>query len=84
MTGRDTHRDMGRRAAGSEPTLAGQVVAWRRSRLGAAGFPPALANRLARDCRYDLHALIELTERGCPPGFAARILAPIDRTSRRC
>jgi hypothetical protein len=26
----------------------------------------------------DLHALIELVERGCPPPLAARILAPLD------
>ena len=27
---------------------------------------------------YDLHALIELVERGCPPELAVRILAPLD------
>ncbi|HEX6724581.1 MAG TPA: hypothetical protein VF073_05000 [Gaiella sp.] len=43
-----------------------------------AGFPRGLAARLARDTRYDLHALIDLTERGCPPELAARILAPLD------
>ena len=53
-----------------------RVVDWRRRILGRAGFPPALVQALARDGRYDLHALIELTERGCPPGLASRILAP--------
>ena len=58
--------------------LTAEVVAWRRKRLAAAGFAPALARELARDCRIDLHALIELTERGCPPELAARTLAPLD------
>jgi hypothetical protein len=58
--------------------LPGEVVAWRRERLAAAGFGAGLARALARDRRIDLHALIELTERGCPPETAARILAPLD------
>jgi hypothetical protein len=58
--------------------MPGEVVAWRRDRLAAAGFAAALARTLARDRRIDLHALIELTERGCPPETAARILAPLD------
>lgn len=55
-----------------------EILSWRRDRLAEAGFPLPLAARLALDGRYDLHALIELTERGCPPELAARILAPID------
>jgi hypothetical protein len=58
--------------------LAAEVVAWRHERLAAAGFAAALARALARERRIDLHALIELTERGCPPDTAARILAPLD------
>ncbi|HKG43050.1 MAG TPA: hypothetical protein VKB10_02235 [Gaiellaceae bacterium] len=54
------------------------VVAWRRRQLGESGFPAALATRVADDPRYDLHALIELVERGCEPGLASRILAPLD------
>lgn len=57
---------------------AGTIVEWRRERLRDAGFPPRLAGALARDGRCDLHALIELVERGCPPTLAARILAPLD------
>ena len=53
------------------------VVPWRREQLALAGFPPPLAARLADDHRYDLHALIELVERGCPPDLAVRILAPL-------
>jgi hypothetical protein len=55
-----------------------QVVRWRREQLTASGFPLALAGRLAEDARYDLHALIELCERGCAPELAVRILTPID------
>jgi hypothetical protein len=55
-----------------------EILSWRRDRLAEAGFPLPLATRLAADGRYDLHALIELTERGCAPELAARILAPLD------
>jgi hypothetical protein len=55
-----------------------EIASWRRDRLTDAGFPLPLAARLAADGGYDLHALIELTERGCPPDLAARILAPLD------
>jgi hypothetical protein len=46
-----------------------------------AGFALPLASRLARDGRYDLHALIELVEQGCPPQLAVRILAPVEQGS---
>jgi hypothetical protein len=52
------------------------VVRWRRKQLVGSGFPLRVAARLAHDERYDLHALIELAERGCPPELAVRILAP--------
>ena len=54
------------------------VIAWRRHQLVRAGFPLTLASRLAHDPRFDLHALIELAERSCPPELAVRILAPLD------
>jgi hypothetical protein len=54
------------------------VVLWRRDQLVDAGFPPALAVQIGQEPRYDLHALIELVERGCPPELAARILVPLD------
>ena len=54
------------------------VLRWRRDQLVAAGFEPPLAVALAQDCRYDLHALIELVERGCPRRVAIRILAPLE------
>jgi hypothetical protein len=54
------------------------VIGWRHAQLARAGFAPALASRLARDGRYDLHALLELVDRGCAPALAVRILAPLD------
>jgi hypothetical protein len=55
-----------------------RLVGWRREQLVGSGFSFRLAALLAKDSRYDLHALIELVERGCPPELAARILAPLD------
>ena len=55
-----------------------EVVRWRREQLIEAGFSASLAGRLAVDSRYDLHALIELVERGCSPELAVRILAPAE------
>jgi hypothetical protein len=54
------------------------VVAWRRARLRKAGFGIELAEELSRERDVDLHALIELVDRGCAPPLAARILAPLD------
>jgi Glu-tRNA(Gln) amidotransferase subunit E-like FAD-binding protein len=56
-----------------------EVVRWRREQLAETGFSLPLAAQVANDARYDLHALIELVERGCPPELAARILAPLER-----
>jgi hypothetical protein len=54
------------------------VRTWRTRRLRAAGFDQDLAGELASDWRFDLHALLELTDRGCAPELAARIMAPLD------
>jgi hypothetical protein len=54
------------------------VESWRRDQLVRAGFPLPDARRLARDPRYDLHSLLDLVTRGCPPTLAERILAPLD------
>jgi hypothetical protein len=54
------------------------VRRWRVERLVAAGFARPLAERVAADARFDVHALIELTERDCPPDLAYRILAPLE------
>ena len=55
-----------------------EVISWRRAQLAQVGFSLPVATRLARDGRYDLHALLELVDRGCPPALAVRILAPLD------
>jgi hypothetical protein len=57
---------------------APEIVSWRRRQLVVSGFPPALADRVAQDAEFDLHALIGLVERGCPPALAVRILAPLE------
>ncbi len=54
---------------------------WRRRRLTAAGFEPRLAADLADQPEVDLHELLILLDRGCPPELAARILAPLDADS---
>ena len=60
---------------GSGPPL--DVRSWRRCRLLEAGFPPDLAQLVSADRSFDLHALLELVDRGCPPPLAVRILAPL-------
>jgi hypothetical protein len=57
------------------------LIAWRRDQLVHSGFPPPLASEIARDRRFDLHALIELAEHGCPAELAVRILAPLEQGS---
>jgi hypothetical protein len=51
---------------------------WRRARLIQAGFAPEMATRLGWDGRIDVHDLLGLVDRGCPPELAARIVAPLD------
>jgi hypothetical protein len=53
------------------------VIAWRRCRLLESGFAHDLAGRLASTPAVDVHALLQLVDRGCPPELAARILSPI-------
>lgn len=61
-----------------KPTGEQDVARWRQEQLLDAGFTAALATRLALDARRDVHALIELVDRGCPPELAERILAPLE------
>lgn len=56
---------------------AHDIAKWRCMLLVEAGFAKALAHELAADGGYDVHALLTLVERGCPPPLAARILAPL-------
>jgi hypothetical protein len=44
-----------------------------------AGVAPEQAAALGRDAAVDLHALLALIDRGCPPHLAIRIVAPLDR-----
>ena len=69
-----TERRRASDAAGEPP----RWVQWRVKKLRSLGFSADLANELARDGRLDIHALLELVDRGCPPHLAARILAPLD------
>lgn len=50
---------------------------WRERQLRAAGFDAKLARDLAAQRDIDLHELLVLVDRGCPPPLAARILAPL-------
>jgi hypothetical protein len=61
--------------AGLPTTAPTDLERWRRSRLEGAGFEPRVAAELARGDR-DLHELLALLDRGCPPDLAVRILAP--------
>jgi hypothetical protein len=56
----------------------GDVMAWRQLRLLDAGFGEELASRLAATPGVDLHALLDLVNRGCPPELADRILSPLN------
>jgi hypothetical protein len=70
--------------AAAERWEAAAVAGWRCTRLRRAGFGDELAEQLSRDSAVDVHALIELVERGCAPPLAARILAPLDHERRPC
>jgi len=54
-----------------------EVRDWRRHVLRQAGLQDELAGRLAVDGHVDLHDVLKLIDRGCPPELAARILAPL-------
>jgi hypothetical protein len=55
------------------------VLQWREGVLLSAGCDPTLAGTLAADGDIDLHDVLNLIDRGCPPPLAARILAPLTR-----
>lgn len=52
-----------------EPSVEG----WRFEVLLRAGYPPSLADQIARS-RADLHLAADLVTRGCDPRLAARIV----------
>jgi hypothetical protein len=63
----------GERRAAEQP-IPPEVRAWRYHVLRQAGFPRALARELAGQADVDLHDLLGLVDRGCPPALAARIV----------
>jgi hypothetical protein len=66
-----------RKHSTSDAPQVDPVQAWRFERLRAAGLSRSLAGSVSADRAYDLHALLELIDRGCPPELAIRILAPL-------
>jgi hypothetical protein len=68
------------KSIGSQPgrrDVPHDIATWRRALLLESGFDLVLAAELSRDGRIDLHELLKLVDRGCPPPLAARILAPL-------
>ena len=51
-----------------------RIEGWRREELERAGYSVEAAEALAARHDIDLHAAVELVERGCPPEIAIRIL----------
>jgi hypothetical protein len=51
-----------------------RIERWRAEELERAGYEPRAAGRLAVRHDVDLHAAVELLERGCPADLALRIL----------
>lgn len=50
------------------------VERWRAQELERAGFDRAAAAELAARADVDLHAAVELLQKGCPPATALSIL----------
>jgi|SoiMethySBSTD1v2_1073268.scaffolds.fasta_scaffold1737501_2 hypothetical protein len=71
--------DMKRPGLPIGPAVSPRFVAWRRAWLVEAGFEPVEADRIASTEELDLHALLSLVDRGCPPALAARILSAPER-----
>jgi hypothetical protein len=55
---------------------------WRKRCLRENGFEHETANWLASAKAFDIHALLGLVERGCPPALAVRIVAPLEWDGR--
>jgi hypothetical protein len=70
------------RSSATSPLAGAGAVRWRAERLARAGLARESAWRIAADPTYDVHAFLELVDRGCPPGLALRILAPLDEGPR--
>ena len=57
-----------------EQTETERIERWRAEELQRAGYEPRAAGRLAVRHDVDLHAAVELLERGCPSDLALKIL----------
>lgn len=66
-----------------DPPEWNRVVRWRCDQLLLAGFPEQLAQVLSVARDVDLHALLALVDRGCPPALAVHILGVDDLPSVR-
>ena len=53
---------------------AADVLAWRFDTLCRSGYDLDAAAVVAANVEVDLHAAVDLIERGCPPELATRIL----------
>jgi hypothetical protein len=58
-------------------TPSAEVMQWRLHRLTEAGFEHELAVALAAEADVDLHAILDLVDRGCPHELAARIMGSV-------
>jgi hypothetical protein len=67
----ESYRETMRFLANEQPS---RTVDWRRRRLELAGFDSVRARELASASGIDLHELLTLLDRGCPPHLAARIV----------
>lgn len=65
-----------------DAVLLSDTLPWRRAVLRRAGFGPRLAAKVAADGRYELGSILDLTDRGCPPELAVRIVAPLEPPAR--
>ena len=57
-----------------EQTETERIERWRAEELQRAGYEPRAAGRLAVRHDVDLHAAVDLLERGCPSDLALKIL----------
>ena len=55
-------------------TEAEAILCWRLDALVRAGFEASDAALLASAAEVDLHAAVDLVERGCSPALALRVL----------
>ena len=55
-------------------TESERVERWRTEELLRVGFDVETATLIGAELGVDLHAALDMVERGCPPDLAARIL----------